>query len=152
MYPQLLLENQFCFRLYTAARMITASYTPYFKPFGITYAQYLVLMVLWERDHRIISEITECLHLETNTVTPLLKRMESQGLIIRQQSQADNRQRIVSLSSEGHRLQEKMKDIPNCLAREIIGSGISIQELTSLVPILDKFIAAISQQTTDSNK
>lgn len=59
MYPQLLLENQFCFRLYTAARMITASYTPYFKPFGITYAQYLVLMVLWERDHRIISEITE---------------------------------------------------------------------------------------------
>lgn len=77
MYPQLLLENQFCFRLYTAARMITASYTPYFKPFGITYAQYLVLMVLWERDHRIISEITECLHLETNTVTPLLKRMET---------------------------------------------------------------------------
>lgn len=145
MYPQLLLENQLCFRLYTAARLVTVGYTPYFKPFGITYPQYLVLMVLWEKDHRIISEITESLQLETNTVTPLLKRMEAQGLVVRQQSQADSRHRIVSLTPEGRRLQEQMKDIPNCLARQTVEAGITVDELKTLVPLLDKFIAAMSQ-------
>lgn len=146
MYPQLQLDNQLCFRLYTAARLITSSYTPYFKPFGITYPQYLVLMVLWEKDHLIISEITDRLHLETNTVTPLLKRMEQQGLIIRQQSKADSRQRIISLTSEGRRLQERMKDIPNCIARQTVEAGISMEELSALVPILDKLIASIPQK------
>lgn len=82
-YEQLKLDNQLCFRLYTAARLVTSAYTPFFKSFGITYPQYLVLMVLWEKDNRVISEITELLRLETNTVTPLLPRMEKQGLIIR---------------------------------------------------------------------
>ena len=147
MYKQLLLDNQLCFRIYTAARLITASYAPYFKPFGITYPQYLVLMVLWEKDHLIISEITERLMLETNTVTPLLKRMESQGLIVRQQSQADSRQRIVSLTPEGRKLEEKMKEVPNCIAREVVGAGIGVEELQALVPILDKLIATMKPNT-----
>jgi DNA-binding MarR family transcriptional regulator len=100
--------------------LVTASYTPYFKEFGITYPQYLVLMLLWEQDNRIISEITERLNLETNTVTPLLQRMEKQGLIVRQKSQADSRQRIISLTGEGKRLEEKMKNVPNCLAQKIV--------------------------------
>lgn len=65
-YEQLKLDNQLCFRLYTAARLVTNAYTPYFKEFGITYAQYLVMMVLWEKDNRVVSEITELLRLETN--------------------------------------------------------------------------------------
>ena len=143
-FSQLKLDNQLCFRLYTAARLVTASYTPYFKEFGITYPQYLVLMLLWEQDNRIISEITERLNLETNTVTPLLQRMEKQGLIVRQKSQADSRQRIISLTGEGKRLEEKMKNVPNCLAQKIVDNGISVDELQKLMPILDKFICAIT--------
>lgn len=144
-YPQLKLDNQLCFRLYTASRLVTASYTPFFKQYGITYPQYLVLMLLWEQDNRIISDITERLHLETNTVTPLLQRMEKLGLIVRQKSQADSRQRIVSLTGEGRRLKEQIKEVPNCLAREIVDKGMSVEELQALVPLLDKFIDIVSK-------
>lgn len=144
-YPQLKLDNQLCFRLYTAARLVTACYTPFFKQYGITYPQYLVLMLLWEQDNRIISDITERLHLETNTVTPLLQRMEKLGLIVRQKSQADSRQRIVSLTGEGRRLKEQIKEVPNCLAREIVAKGMSVEELQALVPLLDKFIDIVSK-------
>lgn len=147
-YPQLKLDNQLCFRLYTAARLVTACYTPFFKQYGITYPQYLVLMLLWEQDNRIISDITERLHLETNTVTPLLQRMEKLGLIVRQKSQADSRQRIVSLTGEGRRLKEQIKEVPNCLAREIVDKGMSVEELQALVPLLDKFIDTISDTSS----
>lgn len=142
-YSQLKLDNQLCFRLYTASRMITANYTPYFKPFGITYPQYLVLMLLWEQDNRIISDITERLHLETNTITPLLQRMEKQGLIVRQKNQADSRKRIVSLTGEGKRMEEKIKEVPNCMAREITSRGMSEDELRMLVALTDKFIQSL---------
>lgn len=145
MYPQLKLDNQLCFRLYTAARLVTSSYTPYFQKFGITYPQYLVLMVLWEKDNLVVSEITERLHLETNTVTPLLQRMEKQGLIIRQKSMADSRQRIVSLTRTGKQLEEQIKEVPNCLAQQVVNSGMSIDELQKLVPLLDKFIETFNQ-------
>ncbi len=144
-YEQLKLDNQLCFRLYTAARLVTSAYTPYFKEFGITYPQYLVLMVLWEQDNRVISEITDILRLETNTVTPLLQRMEKQGLIVRQKSKADSRQRIVSLTKEGKKLEEQIKEVPNCLARQIVNDGINPDELISLVQLLDKFIGSIEK-------
>lgn len=142
-YEQLKLDNQLCFRLYTAARLVTSAYTPYFKKFGITYPQYLVLMVLWEKDNRVISEITDLLKLETNTVTPLLQRMEKQGLIVRQKSVSDSRQRLVSLTKEGKKLEEQIKEVPNCLARKIVNDGINPDELISLVQLLDKFIGAV---------
>lgn len=145
-YEQLKLDNQLCFRLYTAARLVTSAYTPYFKDYGITYAQYLVLMVLWEKDNRVVSEITDLLRLETNTVTPLLQRMEKQGLVIRQKSMADSRQRIVSLTKEGKKLEEQIKNVPNCLARQIVSDGISTEELIAMVPLLDKFIAAFDKK------
>ena len=144
MYPQLKLENQLCFRLYTASRYVTASYTPFFKEYNITYPQYLVLMVLWEKDNRVISEITDLLHLETNTVTPLLQRMEKVGLIVRQKSKVDSRQRIISLSRRGKQLEEKIKEVPNCIARSVIENGISTEELQTLVQTLDKLIASLS--------
>lgn len=144
-YPQLKLDNQLCFRLYTAARLVTAGYTPYFKSLGLTYPQYLVLMLLWEQDNRIVSDITERLRLETNTITPLLQRMEKQGLIVRQKSAADSRQRIVSLTGEGKRLEEQVREIPNCLAREIVGKGMSEEDLRMLVALTDKFIETINK-------
>lgn len=145
MYPQLKLDNQLCFRLYTAARLVTASYTPFFRQFGITYPQYLVLMLLWESDNRVVSDITDKLHLETNTVTPLLQRMEKQNLIVRQKSAADSRQRIVSLTNEGKRLEEQIKDVPNCLARSVVDNGMSVEELQALAPLLDKFIETVKK-------
>lgn len=145
MYPQLKLDNQLCFRLYTAARLVTASYTPFFRQFGITYPQYLVLMLLWESDNRVVSDITDKLHLETNTVTPLLQRMEKQNLIVRQKSAADSRQRIVSLTNEGKKLEEQIKDVPNCLARSVVDNGMSVEELQALAPLLDKFIDTVKK-------
>ena len=101
MFDQLKLDNQLCFRLYTAARMVTSAYTPLFKDLGITYPQYLVLMVLWEKDHCLIGDITERLKLETNTVTPLLQRMERQGLIERKRGDIDTRVPIYDGSEMG---------------------------------------------------
>lgn len=137
-YQQLMLDNQLCFRIYTAARLITATYTPYFKKFGITYPQYLVLMLLWEEDNRVISDITDRLHLETNTVTPLLQRMEKQGLIERKKSKTDSRQRIVSLTGKGREMEEEIKEVPNCIAKDILKEGMEPEELRAMVLLLDK--------------
>ena len=77
------LDNQVCFRLYTAARLIIQSYQPWLSRLGITYTQYLVLMVLWEQDHMPVNDIAHRLSLETNTVTPLIKRMEAMKIVTR---------------------------------------------------------------------
>lgn len=141
-----MIDNQLCFRLYTAARLVTSSYTPFFKKFGITYPQYLVLMLLWEKDNLIISEITEKLLLETNTITPLLQRMEKQGLIVRLKGDVDSRQRIIALTEQGKQIEEMIKDVPNCLAREIVNKGMIPEELQSMIPLLDKFIGIVSSE------
>ena len=80
---QLKLDNQVCFRLYTVARLITQGYQPWLSKLGITYTQYIVLMVLWEKDHQPVNDIARRLLLETNTVTPLIKRMEIPGCMSR---------------------------------------------------------------------
>lgn len=145
-YEQLKLDNQLCFRLYTASRLVTAGYTPFFKELGITYPQYLVLMVLWENDKITVSDITDRLKLETNTVTPLLQRMEKQGLIQRNKCKEDTRQRIVSLTPEGKKLEERVKEIPNCLARGIVDGGMTPEELMNLVQLLDKFMGVVNNK------
>ena len=81
--PQFRLDNQLCFRLYTASRLITQAYHPMLAEQGLTYPQYLVLMVLWEKDAQPVNDIAKRLRLETNTVTPLLKRMETEGFLTR---------------------------------------------------------------------
>jgi len=86
---QFKLENQLCFRLYTAARLTMGAYHPYLEPLGITYPQYLVLLVLWEKDKRPVCEIGKRLFLETNTITPLLQRMEKAGLVTRTRGKED---------------------------------------------------------------
>ena len=91
MQDNLKLDNQLCFRLYTASRLITQAYTPFLTRLGITYPQYLVMMVLWEKDSQPVNDIAKRLYLETNTVTPLLKRMESEGLVERLRDAADRR-------------------------------------------------------------
>ena len=107
MYAELQLDNQICFRLYTAARLVTQAYTPMFTELGITYPQYLVLMVLWENDNQPVNDIARRLLLETNTVTPLLQRMEKQGIVVRKKGDQDKRQQIVSLTAKGKTMEEQ---------------------------------------------
>jgi len=140
MYDQLKLENQLCFRLYTAARLVTQAYFPYFEPLGITYPQYLVLMVLWEQDGQPVNDIAKRLYLETNTITPLLQRMERQGLVTRHRGEIDTRQRIVCLTKAGKDMEEKAKEIPTCLSTTICDRGVVPEELVKMIPLLDQFI------------
>lgn len=147
MYEQLKLDNQLCFRLYTAARLTMQVYYPYFEPIGITYPQYLVLLVLWEKDHQPVNDIAHRLLLETNTVTPLLQRMEKQGLVTRTRGKKDTRQRIVSLTPQGKALEEKAKEIPGCLQQKLADKMEDINCLRASIPVLDELIEGLSRQT-----
>lgn len=145
MYDQLKLEKQLCFRLYTVSRLVTQAYRPYFEPLGITYPQYLVLLILWERDNLPVSDIASRLMLDTNTVTPLLQRMEREGLVARTRGTVDSRQRIVSLTPRGRAMQEKAKDIPACLSRKWEGNNPSIEEIVAMTKTLDSMIETLKQ-------
>ena len=145
-YEQLKLDNQLCFRLYTAARLTMGAYHPYLDPLGITYPQYLVLLVLWEQDKQPVNDIAHKLFLETNTVTPLLQRMEKAGLVKRSKGKEDTRQRIVSLTKKGIEMREQAKHIPECLSADIIKNVDSVEEITQMIPTLDKLIDGLKQQ------
>lgn len=106
------LENQLCFPLYAAARRVTSFYAPQLKPLGLTYTQYLVFLVLWEKDGIPVGEICERLMLDNGTVSPLLKKMEKAGHIARERSAEDDRVVVITLTEQGRKLQEKAKDIP----------------------------------------
>lgn len=131
-YEQLKLENQLCFPVYAASRLITREYQPHLDKLGITYPQYLVMMILWETDNISVNEIAQKLILNTNTITPLLKRMETQGIITRKRSASDERKVIVQLTEKGSRLQNEAAGIPEKLASGLVSEVISIDELVEL--------------------
>ena len=139
-FDQLKLSNQLCFPLYAASRLITREYQPYMDKLGITYPQYLVLMVLWETDGISVHEISNKLILNTNTVTPLLKRMETQGLIIRHRSDSDERKVIVHLTPAGKHLQTEAARIPETLAASLVSESFKVEELIDLKNKLDSII------------
>ena len=106
------LENQLCFPLYAAARQVTGLYTPVLRPLGLTYTQYIVFLVLWEKDGLTVGEIGEKLMLDNGTLSPLLKKMEQAGYVERQRSSEDERVVVITLTEAGRALREKAKDIP----------------------------------------
>ena len=110
------LANQLCFPLYAASRNVISLYTPYLKSLGLTYTQYIVFLVLWEKDGITVGEICEKLMLDNGTLSPLLKKMEQAGLVIRQRSREDERVVEIMLTDEGRALQEKAKEIPQKVA------------------------------------
>ncbi|MBQ9702830.1 MAG: MarR family transcriptional regulator, partial [Bacteroidales bacterium] len=122
---EFLLDNQLCFRLYTASRLLTQAYHPLLSAKGLTYPQYLVLLVLWEKDAQPVNDIAKRLMLETNTVTPLIKRMEAEGILNRRKGEKDARQMIVSLTPKGKRLQNELRDVP-----ATVGSAVLCKEVT----------------------
>ena len=144
-YELLKLDNQLCFRLYTAARLTMGAYHPYLDPLGITYPQYLVMLVLWEHEKQTVMDISHRLQLDTNTVTPLLQRMEKAGLIKRTKGKEDARQRIVTLTKKGLEMQEQAKHIPECLIADIIQKADEEEEYMSMIPILNKLIEGLKR-------
>lgn len=146
MQEQLKLGNQLCFRLYTASRLITQAYHPLLSGIGLTYPQYLVMMVLWEQDAQPVNDIAKKLYLETNTVTPLLKRMEAEGFVERSRSKADARQVIVSLTEKGRKLEEKASCIPYELGGAVACRSITPESAPQLYGMLDDLINTLSPE------
>ena len=146
MKEQLKLGNQLCFRLYTASRLITQAYHPLLSGIGLTYPQYLVMMVLWEQDAQPVNDIAKKLYLETNTVTPLLKRMETEGFITRAKGKADARQVIVSLTEKGRKLEEKASCIPYELGGAVACRSITPESAPLLYGMLDDLINTLSPE------
>ncbi len=147
MYDLLKLDNQICFRLYTASRLITQTYRPLLEPLGLTYPQYLVMMVLWEKDNLTVNEIGKALKLDSNTLTPLLQRMEREGLVARSRGTIDARQIIVSLTKQGRHLEKKAREIPTCMSRCWQGSSLDGDELNALCNTLDTIIKTLNQKS-----
>ena len=132
-YDALKLDNQLCFPLYAAARNVTSLYTPWLKPLGLTYTQYIVFLVLWEKDGIPVSEICDRLMLDNGTVSPLLKKMEQAGYVMRRRSRRDDRVVEITLTEAGKALQEKAKDVPGKVAQCIDLAPEKAQQLYALL-------------------
>ncbi len=137
-YKQLLLKNQLCFPLYACSRKIVGSYTPFLKPLGLTYTQYVVMMVLWEQETVNVGQLGEILKLDAGTLTPLLKRLEKAGYVTRERSKEDERITVISITPEGDALKEKCKDIPAKMAGS--GSPLSEKDAKELYRLLYLFL------------
>ena len=111
-FDPLLLDNQLCFPLYACSRKVVNMYTPYFQPLGITYTQYIVLLVLWETDGVSVRELGQRLYLDSGTLTPLLKKMEEAGFVTRERSTEDGRVVLVHLTEKGKALRHDAEQIP----------------------------------------
>lgn len=137
------LENQLCFRLYTASRLLSQAYHPLLSEHGLTYPQYLVLLVLWEKDAQPVNDIARKLYLETNTVTPLLQRMEKEGIIVRTKGKKDARQMIVSLTREGKVLQDKLAGVPDTVGSAVMCESVNPETAPGLFRMLDDIITRL---------
>ena len=127
--PALLLDNQVCFALYSTSLAMTKIYKPLLAPLGLTYPQYLAMLVLWEQDGIMVSELGERLYLDSGTLTPLLKRLEATGLVARLRDVADERRVHVTLTAAGRKLKAKAAVIPTCV---VSAAGCSLSDLQSL--------------------
>ena len=123
------LDNQLCFALYSTSLAMTKVYKPLLEELGLTYPQYLAMLVLWEKDGLMVSELGEKLYLDSGTLTPLLKRLESSGLISRIRAVEDERRVHITLTTAGRKLKLKASKIPDCI---LSASQCSIPELNAL--------------------
>lgn len=140
--PQLMLESQLCFPLYAASRRVVNRYTPFFKPLGITYTQYILFLALWEHDNSTVGDLCRMLFLDNGTVTPVLKKMEECGYVRRERSAEDERVVTVSLTEKGWEMREKAAEIPG-----MMGSCVSLtaEEAGQLYSILYKLLSQMKE-------
>lgn len=137
------LENQICFPLYAASRLVTKLYQPILSQWDITYPQYLVFLLLWEKDKRTVSDICNCLFLESSTLTPLLKRLESKEYILRSRSIKDERSVIIQLTKKGKALHKEAKKIPQEILQSVSSKAIKKSDLVQLKSTLAEITKAI---------
>lgn len=150
-FEQLKLKNQLCFRLYAASRLVTRAYQPYLDALDITYPQYLVLMVLWEQDGQPVNDIAKRLHLNTNTITPLLKRMEQEGFMVRERCKTDERRVLVMLTEKGKLLEERASTIPMEMTEQLLCTNVvEMEQLHLLMPTLDRLITMLAASKTEA--
>lgn len=140
-HPQLQLDEQVCFALYDVSRAVTRLYGPLLTELGLTYPQYLTMLVLWEADEPTsVGDLGARLHLDSGTLTPLLKRLESLGLVERRRDEADERRVLVSLTDEGQALEDRAVDVPGCV---IARMGIDLTTLLTLRDTAKQLSASI---------
>ncbi|KRE83710.1 MarR family transcriptional regulator [Paenibacillus sp. Soil766] len=135
------LENQLCFSLYASSRAITRMYRPFLEELGITYPQYLVLLVLWEQQESTVKELSEKLDLDSGTLTPMLKRMEAQKLLVRNRSQEDERVVLIRITEAGLALYDQALCIPQTL---FASSGLSPEEIANFNEQLKRIITSVN--------
>ena len=136
-YERLRLKNQICFPLYAASNLITRKYKPYLDKLDLTYTQYIVMMLLWEHGRANEKLICESLSLKSNTVTPLLKKLQDKGYIEKSKDSADERNLVIRLTQTGKELRDKALGVPECMAKEV---HITPEEAGALYRILYKII------------
>jgi DNA-binding MarR family transcriptional regulator len=136
------LDRQVCFPLYAASNLLTRLYRPVLAELGLTYPQYLVMLVLWESAPQSVGSLGAKLHLDSGTLTPLLKRMESAGLVTRQRDPDDERRVIIALTDKGRALRVEAAQVPATLAREL---ALSTDELITLRDAVQNVVAALSR-------
>src|SRR3954465_4862382 len=134
-HPALMLDNQICFAVYSAAHAFNRVYKPLLDRLGLTYPQYLVMLVLWERDDVPVKDIGERLFLDSGTLTPLLKRLEAAHLVKRTRSSEDERQVLIALTPQGHALKEKARSVPQSI---LAASDCSV---SAVVTMKDEIVA-----------
>ncbi|WCE32300.1 MarR family winged helix-turn-helix transcriptional regulator [Vibrio sp. SCSIO 43137] len=134
---QLLLENQVCFPLYSAANAVIRAYRPLLDELDLTYSQYLVMMVLWQQDGASVKEVGLRLHLDSGTLTPLLKRLEAKGFVTRGRSETDERVRVLNLTEQGRALKDRAKSVPGAMACKIT---LELDELITLKTLCEKVL------------
>lgn len=127
------LDNQLCFPLYAAARQVVSLYTPYLKELGLTYTQYIVFLVLWEGEAVTVGELCRRLYLDNGTLTPLLKKLEAAGYIVRERGSEDERVVTVSLTDDGWAMKERAAQIPFKVGSCIALSGEEADTMYSLL-------------------
>ena len=138
------LENQLCFPLYATSRLVTRLYQPLLEPLGLTYPQYIVLMILWQDAPCPVSQISERALLNTNTLTPLLKRLEQLGFIRRQRRASDERVVEISLSPAGAELKARCACVPLEMMRKMT---FPVEKAVALKTLLDEFLVDLRRQT-----
>lgn len=140
-YQVLRLDNQLCFPLYACAKEVVRRYKEFLDPLGLTYTQYIAMMVVWEHRRLTVKEMGERLHLDSGTLTPLLKKLEAKGLVTRERSASDERSVIIELTAAGRELEDRALSVPTSIGTCL---GISRQDAIDLRRMLDDLLASAS--------
>jgi len=141
------LDRQLCFALYSSAHALNRAYKPVLKALDLTYPQYLAMIVLWERDRVTVKEIGDRLHLDSGTLTPLLKRLEAMGLVTRTRDAVDERQVRVQLTDKGQAMREKAKTVPMAILRAM---GQPVEEIAQLKGALVRLRDQLNRATDEA--